>query len=291
MIKRLVGRVNTLLVILLCAGCASTTSNVKTAQSDVLVYSGPNMRTSLETLAKSFEAHTGRRVTVVADDVRPLIARIARERAAGQRGPDLFCTHDPFLTTLIASGQTVREAWTVASLEPVIVVPKGNPQHIASLRDFARTGLRVGLTDSTQTISGEIVRVMFRRAGVADAVEKNVVVKTMQGRDLCKALLAGECDVGIVWNAVVAGDADAVDAIPIEPTFRPQRGVDAEVNSPTLGRLELDYVRVSIALLDASTNDDLARQFVEWTRSPDGAAVFLSNGFSPPAPDRPALPR
>lgn len=259
-------------------------------QGAVVVYSGPNMRASLETLAKSFEARTGTPVTVVADDVRPLIARIDRERAEGQGVPDLFVTHDPFLQVAMKGGMRVREAWTCASLVPVIVVPKGNPKGIRDLRDLARPGLRVGLTDAEQTISGEIMKVMFRRAGIEADVQRNVVVRTLQGRDLCKALIADQCDVGIVWNAVVVGNQDKVESLPIADADRPQRGVDAEVTSPTLGRLELDYVRVTVALLDEAKHADAARRFVAFVRSSEGAAAFAGNGFAPAAPDRPALP-
>jgi molybdate transport system substrate-binding protein len=272
------------------AGLNSTVPPLHQPEADVVVYSGPNMRTSLERLAAAYKARTGQRVVVVADDIRPLIQRIKRERDAGQGVPDLFCTHDPFLQTLIADDVKVREAWPVASLVPVIVVAKGNPKAIQSIKDLARPGLRVGLTDAVQTISGEIMKVMFRRAGIDEGVRANVVVRTAQGRDLCKALIVGQCDVGIVWNAVIVGNSNKVEAIAIDEAFRPQRGVDAEVTSDSLGKLELDYVRVNLALLKDAKHPDNARGFVELVRSVEGSKVFTAYGFSPADPARPSLP-
>jgi molybdate transport system substrate-binding protein len=277
----------TLLVLLTAIGCTKRQSpplHNPTAPK-VTIFTGPNMRISLETLAKMFEERTGTHVDVVADDVRPLIAKLQAERAAG-RGPDLFCTHDPFMQVAIKTDVPLIEAWSVASLVPMIVVPKGNPQQIAGLADLARPGLRVGVSDAEQTISGEIIKVMLARAKIADDVRKNVVVRTSQGRDLCKALLAGQCDVGIVWNAVVHGNKDKVEAIAIDAASRPERGVDAEIVSPTLGRLELDHVRVGVALLKDAPNAALAKKFVELVNSPEGAAVFAANGFSAADPAR-----
>jgi molybdate transport system substrate-binding protein len=275
-----------LLYLLTLTGCTEPQSSRNPCPpSRVVIYTGPNMRVSLKALAKTFEQRTGTPVEVVSDDVRPLIAKLQQERAAG-RGPDLFCTHDPFIQVALRADVPLQEAWSVASLVPMIVVPRGNPQQIMGLADLARPGLRVGVSDAEQTISGEIIKVMLARAKIEDAVRKNVVVRTMQGRDLCKALIAGQCDVGIVWNAVVHGNQDKVDAIPIDAAFRPERGVDAELVSPTLGRLELDHVRVGVALLKEAPNAALARKFVDLVASPEGAAVFAANGFSPADPTR-----
>lgn len=184
----------------------------------------------------------------------------------------------------------VEDAWQSASLVPVIIVAKGNPKQITRLEDFARPGLRVGLTDTANTISGEIVNVMLTKAGIKDAVMKNVVKRTLQGRDLAAALIAGEVDVGIVWNAVVYTEQHKVDAIEIDPKWRPTGG-EAVVTNAELGRLELDYVRVTIALLDQSKEPRASAAFAAYCASDEGAAVFAKYGFSPPNRDRPAVPR
>ena len=267
-----------LLLLLLVAGCGM-------GHTELVCYAGPNMRTSVEALARVYKQRTGVSVHVDSDEPRRLIDRIVASRSA-----DLFVSHDPFLAMLIARGIGVRDARTVASLTPVIAVPKGNPRNIAGLEDLARPGLRVGLTDAETSISGHIVTLMLKKAGISRQVEANVVLRAPQGRDLAAALVAGQIDAAIVWNAVVAGSCGQLEAVAIDAKFRPARNVDAIVDSASLGRLELDYVRVTVATLDCSKNPVEARSFANFLASGEGTAVFLKNGLSPPDLNRPTLP-
>lgn len=154
---------------------------------------------------------------------------------------------------------------------------------------MARPGVRVGLTDAKTAITGNIMEWMLRRAGVEREVQANVVKRAGAGRELASAIAADEIDAGFVWNAVVYAFRDKIEAVDIPADQRPQRGLESIVDSPSLGKIELDHVRVTIALLGSSGSPDVARAFAEFVASPEGAAVFLQNGFSPADPDRPPL--
>lgn len=271
------------LIALLGAGPAPQQPAERPAPRPLLCYSGPSMRASMEELARRYETKSGTKVVVETNDPRTLIDRIVLAPTA-----DLFISHDPFLAILSKQEVPVRRSWTIASLVPVIAVAKGNPRGIRDLDDLARPGLKVGLTDRARTISGHIVDVMVRKAGLGDRVEANVVTRAGAGRELAAMLADGKIDAGIVWNAVAFANRDRMEAVAIRPEWRPRRGDDAEVDSPTLGRLELDYVRVTIAQLGTSPNPDAARAFAEYVASPEGVAVFRGNGFSPADPERPS---
>ncbi len=263
---------------ILAGGC-------RAQRSDPLVcYVGPNMVAPMQELAALHEQRNGVKVSVETADARVLIDRIVAAHSA-----DLFVTHDPFTALLVAKGIELRQVWTVASVRPTIAVPKGNPKQIGGLEDMARPGLRVGLTDAN-SISGQIIAVMLQKADITAKVEANVVMRTNVGRPLGDALMAGKIDACIVWNVVIFDRRDKLDAVDIRPEWRPKFGVDAIVDSPTLGRLELDYVRVNIATMGYSTAGNDARAFAELVASPEGMAVFLKNGFSPADPSRPAIP-
>lgn len=269
------------LVALLIAGAAPRASEED--PRPLLCYSGPSMKASMEELARAYEAKAGVKVVVETNDPRTLIDRIVVAPTA-----DLFISHDPFLAILAKQEVPVARAWTVASLAPVIAVARGNPKGIRGLEDLARPGLRVGLTDAEKTISGNIVALMLRKAGVAREVEANVTTRSAAGRELAAMLAEGRIDAGIVWNAVAFANREKMEAVEVRPEWRPRRGVDAEIDSPTMGRLELDHVRVTIALLGDSPSPDAARGFAEFVASPEGIAVFRKNGFSPPDPSRPS---
>lgn len=264
------------LCFILGATVACLTPPAPEAPKPLLCYTGPSMKTSMEELAKTFEARTGIKVAVETNDPKTLIDRIKLAPTA-----DLFISHDPFLAVLQAQKVPVKKWWTVATIVPVIVVPKGNPRNIREFEDLARPGIRLGLTDPKTAISGHIVAAMAKRARLGDRLDANVVKRTSVGRELVTLLKDGQLDAGIIWNAVAHMNRDALDAIPIRPDLHPQAGIDADAETPALGRMRLDRVRVTIALLGSSPNPDAALKFAEFVNSAEGLATFRKNGFSP----------
>jgi len=240
------------------------------------------MKASIEELARIYESRTGVRIIVESNDPRSLISEIKVDGDA-----DLFVSHDPFLAMLARDGVKVRQAWNAASLSPVIAVAKGNPKGIRGLKDLARPGIRVGLTDPNMAITGNIITLMLKKAGVDREVDANVVKRAANGRDLGAALAAGELDATFVWNAVVHANREKLEAVDIPEDQRPSRGAESMMHHPSLGRIELGHVRVTVALLAASRRADRSRAFAEFVASPEGAAVFRANGFSPVDPGRP----
>jgi len=288
MIRNDLARVALALSLLAACGPFSVEAVAQGAKGEskptILCYAGPSMKTSIDELARAFGERRGVRIVVEMSDPRSLIERIVVSKKA-----DLFISHDPFLAVLGKQGVKVRKAWNVASLTPMVAVAKGNPKGVKGLADLARPGLRIGLTDPKTAITGNIADYMFKKAGVDKGVYANVVKRAPAGRELAKLLAAGELDVAFVWDAVVFANRDAIEAVAIPDAQRPQRGPETVVDSPTMGRIELDHVRVTIAELESSPNPDVARAFAEYVASPEGAAVFLKNGFSPADPGRPPL--
>ncbi|MDG3006702.1 substrate-binding domain-containing protein [Paludisphaera mucosa] len=247
----------------------------------ILCLTGPSMKTSIEELARVYEERTGVHVVVEMNDPRSLIERIKVVEHA-----DLFISHDPFLAMLDRDGIKVRRAWNPASLTPVIAVARGNPKGIKGLKDLARPGVRMGVTNPGTAISGNILALMLRKAGVEREVEANVVKRAAAGRQLAAALVADELDAAFVWNAVVYANREKIEAVDVPAEQRPQEGPESVMAHPSLGRIELDHVRVTIALLDSTAHEESARSFAELVASPEGAAVFLAHGFSPADPRR-----
>ena len=103
----------------------------KTERTPLLCYVGGTMRPAMEELVKLYEARTHQPIQVDYADSGELLVKV---QLTG-RG-DLFVVHDPYLSELMSKGLGDR-GWTVASLTPVIVVPKGNPKKIQGLRDLA----------------------------------------------------------------------------------------------------------------------------------------------------------
>lgn len=261
-------------------GCdKEETAPGKGAKTALLCYVGGTMRPALEELAKRYEAETGQPVKCSYADSGQLIITIEQ----AQRG-DLYVCHDPFAGAGEKKG-LVSRVWTVASLTPVIAATKGNPKKIEGLRDLAKPGLRLGLTDETYSTLGHINPRMFDKAGARKEIEANVVTRSRMGGEVANAVALGSLDATIVWNAVAYLRRDKLDAIPIAPEFHLQPGVDA-VTTPTFGVVDMGCVKVTIATLKCSKQLEAAAAFADHVASPKGHEVFASLGFSP-APGAP----
>jgi molybdate transport system substrate-binding protein len=232
------------------------------------------MRPAMEELTRLYERETGRRVEI---DYGDSGSAMIKAEATG-RG-DLMIVHDPFSGALNRKGLSL-ETWTVAIVRPTIAVAKGNPKGIAGLKDLARPGVRVVLTDAAYSTAGHINAVMFKRAGIEEAVEKNIVTRTKMGGEAANAVQMGHADAAIVWNAVIHLRREKLDAVPIEAAFSPDPKIHA-VTTATFGRIDMSRVRVTADLLKCSKQPAAARALGAFLASPRAAEVWKSFGFEP----------
>ena len=257
--------------LVLVSGCAKTESP---PAGELLCYVGGTMRPVMEELARVYEDETGQKVKIDYSDSGQLLIKI---ETTG-RG-DLYVCHDPFLESLMKKGLG-REGWTLASLTPMIAVPKGNPKNIRGLKDLARPGIKLGLTHEMYSTVGHINPVMFDKAGLRKQIEGNVTTRTRSGGAVANAVGLGHLDAAIVWNAVIHARRDKLDAVDIAPAHRPDPKVDA-VTTATFGRIDMSYIRVTMATLKCSKQPEPAEAFAAFVRSPRNRPVFAKYGFSP----------
>ncbi len=245
---------------------------------ELLVHVGGTMRPAMEEIAKLFEKETGWKVSINYNDSGSLMAVI---ETTGKG--DIYVPHDPFPAAMQKKG-LVDRAYTVAVITPVIVVRKGNPKKIASIRDLAREDVKVGLPDPQYSTTGHIVPIIFRKAGIAEAMAKKHIARARGGGEIANAVKIGTVDAGIVWNAVAYARRDALDAIPIEPLWMPEAKADA-VTTATFGVIDNSCVKVVVMTLKNSPHLEAARKLAELAASERGRAIFAKHGFSPaPSP-------
>jgi len=240
----------------------------------LVCYVGGTMRPVMEELARRYEAETGQPVQFDFGDSGALLIKIEQAK----RG-DLYVCHDPFAGGAQAKG-LAEQVWTMASLTPTIAVTKGNPKGIKGLRDLAQPGLRIGLTDEKYSTLGHLNPVMFDKAGLRKEIEANVVTRTRMGGEVANAVALGNLDATIVWDAVAHLRREKLDAVPIEPAFLLQPGVDA-VTTPTFGVIDMGCIKVTIATLKCSKQPEAAAAFAKYVASPKAGEVFAAFGFSP----------
>jgi molybdate transport system substrate-binding protein len=252
----------------------------KEAGAPLLCYVGGTMRPVMERLAAIHEKETGQRVHIDYAGSGELMIKIEQNRMG-----DLYVAHDPFQAAIMRRGLSTR-GWTVASVKPVIVVPRDNPRNIRGFRDLAQPGMRLVFSHPTYSTAGWIIPIVAGHAEVAAALESNIVSRTRGGGEAANAVGIGTADAAICWDAVAHLRKDKLTVIPIEPDFLPRRDVDA-ITTATFGKMELDYIRVTVDLLKFSEQPQAAEAFAAFVGSPEAASVWAAFGFAPTDPSRP----
>jgi len=263
-------------VVLVLAAAAAFLIDCKskgTSSEALLCHIGGTMRPAMEELVNNYTAKTGQKIDVNYAESGELFIRIDQTRKG-----DLFVCHDPFLAAAERKG-LVEQWWYVSTMHPVIVVTKGNPKNIHSLKDLARPGMKVIFNHEMYHEMAIIPR-MADKAGIRKALEANCISFTWGGGESANALELGTADASIVWNAVAFLRQDKIDIVPIEPEYHMQSGVDA-VTSATFGVTDLSKIRVTISALSCSKNLEAATKFGAYCASDEAQKVWVKYGYAP----------
>jgi len=255
---------------------AKPAADVPASGAKLLVHVGGTMRPAMEEICKLFEKENGIKAELNFNDSGALMTVI---ETTGKG--DICVVHDPFAPAMEKKG-LVDHTYTVASLTPVIVVKKGNPKKIQNVKDLTRDDVKVGLTDALYSTAGHIVPLIFKKAGIAAAMDKKEkeIVRARSGGEMANAVKIGTVDAAIVWDAVAFARKDDLDTILMDAAILPVAKVDA-VTSATYGPIEMACIRVTLMTLKKSGNLDAARKLADLAMSERGQAIFAKQGFSP----------
>ncbi|MEL6109861.1 MAG: substrate-binding domain-containing protein, partial [Planctomycetota bacterium] len=152
------------------------------------------------------------------------------------------------------------EPVAVSQNQLVILVQKGNPKDIRSLRDLATEGLRVGIGHEKQCAMGWITQNTFREGGVQKEIMPNVTVQSPTGDMLVNQLRAGSLDAAVAYLSNAAGSSDFLDAYPIQD-------------------IECSVAIQPWAVAQQSKHSVLASRLFERICSVDSRSTFVAEGF------------
>jgi molybdate transport system substrate-binding protein len=176
-----------------------------------------------------------------------------------------------------AEDHKLVERWTtLAKLDIVIVVPKGNPKGLHDLKDLAAPGLGLGISDTTFSTAGQLVKRMLQTLDYGEAIRKNVRVESKHHQALCEGVIAGNLDAAITWNAVAHSLQAKLDTVGI-PRDRIAK-VDA-VTSATYKLSDLKNIKVTMGLTTPGAEKPAARRFYEFAAKQKD--LFTAHGFTP----------
>jgi len=248
-------------------GVASTSAAL--APGTVTVFAAASLTEVFDALAAEFEkAHPGVTVVINYGGSAGLATQLVQGAPA-----DVFAAASPAtMTTVMDAGLTGASA-TVATSPQVfasntleIAVPTGNPSGITSLRDFARTELRIALC-ATEVPCGAISAKAFAAANVTpapDTLEQDV-------RAVLTKISLGEVDAGLVYRTDVRAALALSATTSAPPTIE---GIEfSEADSAV--------TTYPIVALAAAPNAPAAAAFTAFVLSAEGARILRAAGFGP----------
>jgi molybdate transport system substrate-binding protein len=253
--------------LLFLAGCRPPAGTSQAPPPTLLLYSGAGLREPVAELAETFGSRHGVKIETDYAGSEVLLSRI---KLTGQG--DLYLPGDVYYVEQAEAENLVAEKATVCYLVPVILVQKGNPKGIRTVKDLLQAGVKLGLGDAQACAIGRNCEQIFQRAGVsAESLAEHVAFRALTVNELGTDVAVGALDAAIVWDAVAASFADKTDAV----------AIPAEQNAVST---------VAVGVLRSSRHPDLAQQFVAFLTSPEASAIFAKHHYTTSPPETPTDP-
>ena len=190
-------------------GFQVTGGDTWTATPELKLFAGSMLRPAIDETVKAFEVREGVLVDTVYNGCGILVAQMK----AGQVPDAYFACDTEFMEQV---PDLFPEPTDVSQNELVIIVKKGNPHNIATLRDLTKEGLRVGIGHEKQCAMGWLTQNTFKEGGVQTEVMENVTVQTPTGDMLVNQMRSGSLDAAVVYLSNTAGSGEFLDAVRIQ---------------------------------------------------------------------------
>jgi molybdate transport system substrate-binding protein len=220
----------------------------------VTVFAAASLKESFTELGRKFEAaYPG--VTVRFNFGGS--STLARSIVSGAPA-DVFAAASPKTMKTVTDAEAAADSTVFVRNTLTIAVPKGNPKHIAALRDLAGGGLKVALCAKEVPCGAAAVDALE-----AGGVDLTPVTLEQDVKGALTKVELGEVDASLVYRTDVIADAAKID------------GVDF----PEAAKAVNDY---PIAALTKAPNADGAAAFAAYVRSADARRVLTAAGFQTP---------
>ena len=180
---------------------------------ELSIFAGSMLRPAIDHTITAFEKREGVIVDRVYNGCGILVGNMDIAREQGAQQPDVYFACDTEFMNQVHD--IFPEPVNVAQNELVILVRKGNPHNIRSLRDLAQEGIDVGIGHENQCAMGWLTQNTFREGGVHAEVMANVKVQVPAGDMLVNEMLAGSLDAAVAYLSNAAGATEKLDAVRI----------------------------------------------------------------------------
>lgn len=218
----------------------------------LLLYGGAMLRPAIEKTITAFEAREGCTVTRVYNGCGILVSQMQ----AGSK-PDLYFACDSQFMSMVK--EKFYPPLDVSLNQLVILVPKGNPKGILTLKDMAKPDLRIGIGHEKQCALGQLTQQTLVQSKLQEQVMKNVRVQSATGDLLVNQLRTGSLDAVIAYISNAVSAADVLEAHPID--------------------IPCALAVQPVAVARDASRKQIAARLIEALRSAESRARFEAEGF------------
>src|SRR5581483_4455811 len=233
--------------LLIAAGCSSRSS----AKGDITVFAAASLTEAFDDAAGRIATRDPQlHITYDFAGSSTLVQQVEQGAPA-----DVIATADDTTMQQLVDAGLVEQLRIFAKNKLMIIVAAGNPKHITSLRDLARSDLTVVLCDPAVP------------AG-------RYALQALQKADTTITPKSLETDVKVAVNRVTAGEADASVVYATDVAAAGSKASGIEI--PPQQNVETDY---PIAIVKSTTHHDAAAAFVHEVAEGLGRAALNDHGF------------
>lgn len=231
------------------------------------VFAASSLTNVFQQMAERFQAdHPGVTVQFNFAGSSDLAAQITNGAPA-----DIFASANQRQMNVVIDGGLISgDSIVFAHNRLVVIFPADNPGYIISLGDLATPGVQIVIAaegvpvrDYTETMLTNMAADPSYGDAYVTAFRANVVSEEANVRQVAAKVALGEADAGLVYLSDVTADIrDQVNTLEIPDAFN-------------------TIASYPIALLDDSTQPDLAAEFVNLLLSSQGQQLLLDANFIP----------
>ncbi|MFK8114676.1 MAG: molybdate ABC transporter substrate-binding protein [Rubripirellula sp.] len=232
------------------------------------LFAGSMLRPAIEETIADFQEREGVQVDTVYNGCGILVAQMK----AGQVPDAYFACDKEFMEQV---PDLFPEPTDVSENELVILVEKGNPHNLSTLRDLTKEGLRVGVGHEKQCAMGWLTQNTFREGGIQQEVMENVTVQSPTGDMLVNQMRTGSLDAAVVYLSNAVGSGDILDAVRIQ-------GLECSIaTQPYAVAPESPHAQTASRLFQqicsADSQSDFAKEGFRWKLASDADATLTED--------------
>ncbi len=149
----------------------------------------------------------------------------------------------------------------ISYLVPAIIVPKGNPAGVSSLKDLTKKGLRIGIGNPETVCLGLYGIELLEKNGLLEPVMKNVVTFGASCSKTANLSALNKVDAILGWRVFHYWNKSRMDLILIKPEQIPR----------------LSYIPIAIPV--CTKDRKLSESFIEFVLSEKGKEAYKKYGY------------